>query len=133
MSIFNDFQSFFDDFEKLFNSNLNGSKTEKGEDEMGSWEKQSYSSEDGSYNVVTFYRTFGTPKQKQNSIESLKKELESCVENQEFEKAAELRDKIKNIENNNIKKNQLKDELDKAVKIQDFERAIQLRDELKKL
>lgn len=132
MSIFNDFQSFFDDFEKMFNSNLNGLKTEKGEDEMGPWQKQSYSSEDGSYNVVTFYRTFGTPK-KQTSIESLKKELESCVENQEFEKAAELRDKIKNIENNNIKKNQLQDELDRAVKVQDFEKAIQLRDQLKKL
>lgn len=132
MSIFNDLQSFFDDFEKLFNSNLNGSKTEKGEDEMGSWQKQSYSSEDGSYNVVTFYRTYGVPKN-QKSVESLKKELESCVEKQEFEKAAELRDRIKNIENNNLKKNQLQDELDKAVKSQDFERAIQLRDELKKL
>ena len=138
MNMFNNFQSFFDnfdkffnDFEKSFNSDLNGSKIEKGDDEMGSWQKQTYSSEDGSYKVTKFYRTYGVPKN-QKSVESLKKELESCVENQEFEKAAELRDRIKNIENNNLKKNQLQDELDKAVKSQDFERAIQLRDELKK-
>ena len=40
---------------------------------------------------------------KENPIEKLKKELEKAIADQEFEQAAVLRDKIKEIENNSSK------------------------------
>jgi protein-arginine kinase activator protein McsA len=56
-----------------------------------------------------------------------------AVEDQNFEEAVELRDKIKNLEKNKEKISGLKKELDECVKIQNFERAIELRDELNSL
>jgi protein-arginine kinase activator protein McsA len=45
----------------------------------------------------------------------------------------QLRDKIKELENNTSKVKDLKKELDIAIKEQNFERAIEIRDELKKI
>ena len=63
----------------------------------------------------------------------MKSKLEECVSNQDFEEAAKLRDKIKELENNTSKVNDLKSELVIAIKEQNFERAIEIRDELKKI
>ena len=70
---------------------------------------------------------------KKNQIKDLETQLETCVKNQEFEKAAELRDKIKNLKNNSSKIDNLKKEMEIAIKEQNFERAIEIRDELKTL
>jgi excinuclease UvrABC helicase subunit UvrB len=70
---------------------------------------------------------------KKNEIKDLETQLEVCVKNQEFEKAAELRDKIKNQKNNSSKIDNLKKEMEIAIKEQNFERAIEIRDELKTL
>lgn len=140
---FNDFDSLFNgDFDSFFNQPFNvigETKTEKGQDTKGEWVKQTFTSKDGSYKMTTFVRTndgknfkreeVGTP----TTIDSLKSELETCVENQEFEKAAKLRDKIKSIETNKKKIDSLKAELETAVKEQNFEKAIKLRDSLKEL
>jgi protein-arginine kinase activator protein McsA len=56
-----------------------------------------------------------------------------AVEEQNFEEAVELRDKIKNLEKNKEKISVLKKELDECIKTQNFERAIELRDELNSL
>lgn len=134
-NFFTDFDSFFNELESFFNKPIGESKTEKGQDSKGNWVKQTYSSPDGSYRMTTFVRTSGFTNQKVEStkINELKSQLEDCVEKQEFEKAAELRDKIKEIESNKEKVDTLKKELEVAVKEQNFEKAIELRDKLKDL
>jgi len=97
---FNDFDSFFNnDFESFFNQPIKvvgKTKTEKGQDSNGEWIKQTFTSNDGSYKVTSFVRTSGAVNTNKNNLSTqigdLKAELESCVEKQEFEKAAELRD-----------------------------------------
>jgi protein-arginine kinase activator protein McsA len=68
-----------------------------------------------------------------NTLVRLRKELQNAVDLQEFEKAVELRDKIKNLEDNKVKLEDLNFQLTKAVDQQDYEKAIELRDEIKKL
>lgn len=139
--LFSDFDSFFNnDFDSFFNQPFNivgETKTEKGEDSKGEWVKQTFTSKDGSVKVTSFIRTSGkTQKSNENlftKIGDLKAEMEACVEKQEFEKAAKLRDKIKSIEANKEKVETLNKQLELAIKEQNFEKAIELRDELKKL
>lgn len=138
-NFFGDFDSFFNEFDSFFNQPFNimgETKTEKGQDSKGEWVKQTFTSKDGSIRTTTFVRTVGSNKTKSASsvkIGDLKSELEACVEKQEFEKAAELRDLIKSIENNKQKIDDLNSELEVAVKNQNFEKAIELRDKIKKL
>jgi protein-arginine kinase activator protein McsA len=70
---------------------------------------------------------------KNNQIKDLEKQLEISIKNQEFEKAVELRDKIKNLKTNSNQIENLKKEMDIAIKEQNFERAIEIRDELKNI
>jgi protein-arginine kinase activator protein McsA len=59
--------------------------------------------------------------------------LQKAIEEQEFEMAVELRDRIKNLEANKEKINGLENDLKEAINKQDFEKAIEIRDEIKKL
>jgi protein-arginine kinase activator protein McsA len=70
---------------------------------------------------------------KNNQIRDLEKQLEIHVKNQEFEKAIELRNKIKNLKTNSSKIEDLKKEMEIAIREQNFERAIEIRDELKNI
>ena len=112
-------------------------KTEKGASENGEWIKTTYSSPDGMFRYVITTSSHNYPKTKtskeSNELISLRKELEKAVEAQEFEKACELRDKIKNIEINKDKIAELQSQLDKSIKEQNFEESIKLRDKIKKL
>jgi protein-arginine kinase activator protein McsA len=63
----------------------------------------------------------------------LKQKLNIAVDEQNFEEAVELRDKIKNLEKNKEELIKLNKELDECVKKQDFENAIKLRDKIKGL
>lgn len=65
--------------------------------------------------------------------EELQRKLNECINNQNFEEAAKLRDQIKDLEKNNTKIEKLKKELDLAIQEQNFERAIEIRDELKSI
>jgi len=65
--------------------------------------------------------------------EELQRKLNECVDKEEFEEAAKLRDQIKDLELNNTKINNLKKELELVIKEQNFERAIEIREELKKI
>ena len=133
-NFFDDFEQFFNDFDGLFKFKpiriIGDAKTEKGSDELGDWVKQSYTSKDGSYQISTFYRT-SNKKTTSSEQSDLQKQLDECVENQEFEKAAELRDKIKAIKENQKHLDSLKKQMDEAVKNQEFEKAAQLRDQIK--
>ena len=59
--------------------------------------------------------------------------LDDAVEKQDFEKAVELRDKIKKLEDNKEELSKLNNELNECIKKQDFENAIVVRDKIKKL
>lgn len=83
--------------------------------------------------IFTKKQTIGKWEAKRSPKQELQRKLDECVEKQEFEEAAKLRDKIKDLENNNNKINQLKKELELAVKEQNFERAIEIREELKNI
>jgi excinuclease UvrABC helicase subunit UvrB len=136
-NLFNNFDEFFNEFENLFSYKpvrITGNvKNETGSDEFGDWSKQTYSSKDGSFQVISFSRNGKSTKTSSNRIDQLKSELEKCVELQEFEKACDLRDQIKKLETNTKRLSELKSELEKAVKDQNFEKAIELRDEINSL
>jgi len=70
---------------------------------------------------------------KADETAKLKSELQDAVDSQDFERAVELRDRIKSIEENGEKISNLQTKLQKAIDKQDFERAIEIRDEIKKL
>lgn len=133
-NFFDEFDSFFNEFDHYFKFKpfkvVGETKTEKGTDENGEWTKQTFTSKDGSYQISTFYRT-SNKKTTSSEVKDLQKQLDECIDNQEFEKAAELRDKIKAIKENQKQVESLKKQMDEAVKNQEFERAAQLRDQIK--
>lgn len=88
---------------------------------------------DGLFTKITFILNPIFQDNEKDSIKLLKKQLDKCIKNQDFEEAAKLRDKIKEIENGSSKIVDLKKELEIAIQEQNFERAIEIRDELKKI
>ena len=117
-----------EDFEKLFNQILSKSFLLN----PNNFEKKTYLSEDGSMSF-TYITTKGGGQNGSDEISRLKQKLDLAVEEQKFEDAVVLRDKIKNLEENEGKINKLNDELNDCIKRQDFERAIELRDKIKSL
>jgi protein-arginine kinase activator protein McsA len=114
-------------FNELFNSEnpfFNGLNN--------NFEKRTYKSEDGSI-TFTYITNVKGDLNKSDELYLLKQKLDLAVEEQNFEEAVELRDKIKNLEENKEKISGLKKELDECIKTQNFERAIELRDELNSL
>lgn len=110
-------------------------KTQKGSDKFGDWKETTFTSEDGTMSFTSYVRTYGdTISQKDtNDIRTLKEEMEVAIEEQDFESAAKIRDKIKHLEENQEKISELEDKLNKAIKEHDFEEAIKYRDKLKEL
>jgi excinuclease UvrABC helicase subunit UvrB len=123
----NSFDEFFDDLSHLKDKE----QVQTGKDENGEWERRTYVSDTGLFSYSFLTRKTGA--QKLDDISNLKNMLEDAVEKQEFEKAVELRDKIKKIEDNKEELLKLNNELNECIKNQDFERAIVLRDTIKKL
>jgi|688.fasta_scaffold07896_5 protein-arginine kinase activator protein McsA len=68
-----------------------------------------------------------------NTKRDLETKLNECIQNQDFEQAAKIRDEIKELQKNKGKIETLKKEMEIAIEKQDFERAIEIRDELKKI
>jgi len=112
------------------------SQSNEGSDKNGEWKTETYTSPNGMFRYV-ITTTYGTPNKKSpketDEISLLKKEIENYVENQEFEKAAEVRDKIKKLEKNKDEVKKLQTELDEVISKQDFESAIKLRDKINKM
>ena len=116
---FNDILRAFDDMFAQFDSRL------------GEWKSQTKVSEDGTMKVTTYYRSNEPRKSKDNT--GLKHQLEMAIENEDFEKAVEIRDQIKKLESNQEVINKLEEELKQSIKEHNFERSIEIRDELKGL
>lgn len=97
----------------------------------GQWKSKTRVSDDGTYRVTTY--TYGNNKEQKSETYSLQRQLEEAIENEDFEKAVELRDQIKKLESNQKEIEKLELELKQSIKDQNFEKSIELRDKLKKL
>ena len=109
------------------------SQSNEGSDKNGEWKTETYTSPNGMfrYVITTTHRTPNKKSPKEtDEISLLEKELQDCVEKQKFERAVEVRDKIKNLEKNQDEIKNLQTKLDDAVSNQDFESAIKLRDKI---
>lgn len=116
---FNDILRMFDDMSSQFDSQL------------GEWKSETRVSEDGTIKVTSFYRS-SEPKTSKGS-NGLKRQLELAIENEDFEKAVEIRDQIRKMETNQETVIKLEEELKQTISDHNFERSIEIRDELKKL
>jgi protein-arginine kinase activator protein McsA len=116
---FNEILRAFDDMFAQFDSRL------------GEWKSQTKVSEDGTMKVTSYCRS-SEPKSSKGS-NGLKQQLELAIENEDFEKAVEIRDQIKKMESNRETINKLEEELKQSIKEHNFERSIEIRDELREL
>lgn len=134
-------KNLFNDFDDLFNSMFSGftpsdffggNNTEKGSDENGEWVKETINLGNG---MIVHKAYYSNNKDNRNisEIDLLKSERNKAIADEKYEIAAELRDKIKNLEKNKIKLDELNSKLEEAISKQDFETAIILRDEIKNL
>jgi protein-arginine kinase activator protein McsA len=96
----------------------------------GEWKTQTKVSEDGTMKITTYY--YDNAKTNPTS-KNLKQQLEIAIENEDFEKAVELRDQLKKLESNQKEIDKLEEELKKSIEEQNFEKSIEIRDQLKKL
>ena len=110
------FDEIFKEFESMFD-NTNTTFTQLG---------------DNGFVIRYTSSPFQTTKQS-NEIEELKNKLTKCVEEQDFEQAVEIRDRIKVLEENGTKITELETKLQESISKQDFETAIKLRDQIKSL
>jgi excinuclease UvrABC helicase subunit UvrB len=117
-------------FNRFFNELINDLDTQFFNPE--NYERKTFTSDDGTFSYTMFTNKMNT-QNKPNEISLLKQELDVAVGEQDFEKAVELRDKIKNLEKNKEKISKLQKELDESVKTQNFEKAIELRDKINSL
>ena len=135
--LFSDFDSLFDGIGS-YKSNpiyIRGKKNvESGDDKNGKWKKETFISDDGTYQVTTLYQYTDEPTTVEtDETFTLKTQLSDAVEIQDYETAAKIRDQIKKIESNKEKIEEIKTKLDESIKSQDFESSIKYRDKLKKL
>ena len=63
----------------------------------------------------------------------MKKNLENAINEQEFEKAAELRDRIKLLEKKSETISELKSKMKSFVENQEYEKAAEIRDKIRDL
>jgi len=96
----------------------------------GEWKTQTKVSDDGTMKITTYY--YDNAKTNPTS-KNLKQQLEIAIENEDFEKAVELRDQIKKLDTNQKEVDKLEEELKKSIEEQNFEKSIEIRDLLKKL
>ncbi len=119
----------WDEFDKMFD-NMFSFKSDFFND--NNWTKRTYKSPDGKYSFTYMSKGFNS-NQKSDELNILKNDLEKAVAEQEFEKAVELRDKIKTLEKNKEKISQLEKKLSECVEKQDYEKAIEYRDKINAL
>ena len=116
-------------FEKLINEFFNSDPFFGRND---NWEKRNYKSDDGTISFTYITNKKGGL-EKKDELYLLKQKLEMAVEEQDFEQAVELRDKIKKLEETKEKISELNKELEECITTQNFERAIELRDKINSL
>jgi protein-arginine kinase activator protein McsA len=127
----------FGDYNPNFNSSSMEHKSETGSENGMEWEKETFTSPDGRITYIVTSSSFPNigrkPKTNNNSLESLKQQLDKAVEKEDFQLAIYLRDAINNFEKNQEIIKKIEDELKDCIKSQNFEKAIELRDQLRKM
>lgn len=116
-----------DDLWKIFDEMFSQLDQQNGE-----WKTNTKILDDGSM-IVSSYWTNNQNQSPKSDLDNLKYQLNKAIETEDFEKAVELRDKIKNLETNQKEIEKLEMELKKSIQEQDFEKSITLRDKLKSL
>lgn len=107
-------------------------------DVNGEWTKSTYTSEDGKTKIVTMTRGFDGPEKKNsvtksNDLKFLERELQRAVDDQNFELAVELRDRIAKVKNSVEVIKDLETKLEDAISKQNFELCIELRNKINEL
>jgi protein-arginine kinase activator protein McsA len=120
---YNDVFRFIDEMFGQFDFNPTG----------GEWKTQTKTSPDGTSKITTHYWSNDKSDSKTENVEKLKAQLEYAIENEDFELAVALRDKIKSLETNRELITKLELELKQSIQEQNFERSIEIRDQLRKL
>jgi protein-arginine kinase activator protein McsA len=67
------------------------------------------------------------------NVEGLRKELQLAIENEDYEMAIHIRDKISKLQENQSEISKLEEELKECITNENFERAIEIKKELTKL
>jgi len=98
--LFSEFDSLFDGFNSYSNPIMvRGKKSvESGDDKNGTWKKETFTSDDGSYQITSIYRyNTEVPTKGSSEVNELKQQLNYAIESQDYETAARIRDHIKSI------------------------------------
>ena len=114
------------EFDRMMDEMFNAPMNNRG------WDKKTYRSKDGSISYTIMSNIF-SDEPKNDELNSLRFSLNKAVEEQNFEEAVKLRDKIKVLEKNKEKISELESKLSECVKTQDYEKAIEYRDKIKSL
>ncbi len=123
-NFFDEFEGFFNEFDHYFKFKpikiVGETKGKKTGDDSEDLDKGNFA--DGSLrlfidSMIAFF--------------TLQKQLEECIQAQNFEGAADFRDRIKSLKESQKQIKELQRSMDQALEKQDYEKAAQLRDEIR--
>jgi|TARA_R110000868_G_scaffold262950_1_gene521578 protein-arginine kinase activator protein McsA len=121
----------WNEFDRMIDEMFSSFNRKPSFDDKG-WTRKTYKSPDSGF-YYTYLSKTNKKENQTDEIELLKEKLEIAVEEQKFEEAVELRDKISSLEKNKEKILELKEKLNECIKNQNFEKAIEYRDKITNL
>ena len=121
----------WNEFDRMIDEMFSSFNRKPSFDDKG-WTRKTYKSPDSGF-YYTYLSKTNKKENQTDEIELLKQKLEIAVEEQKFEEAVELRDKISGLEKNKEKILELKEKLNECIKNQNFEKAIEYRDKITNL
>ena len=121
----------WNEFDRMIDEMFSSFNRKPSFDDKG-WARKTYKSPDSGF-YYTYLSKINKKENQTDEIELLKQKLEIAVEEQKFEEAVELRDKISSLEKNKEKILELKEKLNECIKNQNFEKAIEYRDKITNL
>jgi protein-arginine kinase activator protein McsA len=121
----------WNEFDRMIDEMFSSFNRKPSFDDKG-WTRKTYKSPDSGF-YYTYLSKTNKKENQTDEIELLKEKLEIAIEEQKFEEAVELRDKISGLEKNKEKILELKEKLNECIKNQNFEKAIEYRDKITNL
>ena len=121
----------WNEFDRMIDEMFSSFNRKPSFDDKG-WTRKTYKSTDSGF-YYTYLSKTNKKENQTDEIELLKEKLEIAIEEQKFEEAVELRDKISSLEKNKEKILELKEKLNECIKNQNFEKAIEYRDKITNL
>ena len=121
----------WNEFDRMIDEMFSSFNRKPSFDDKG-WTRKTYKSPDSGF-YYTYLSKTNKKENQTDEIELLKEKLEIAIEEQKFEEAVELRDKISSLEKNKEKILELKEKLNECIKNQKFEKAIEYRDKITNL